>query len=80
MNNKILKIQEIIMRELERLDDNTYMQFASKTEIARGNAISQNACSFIKSINVGLRIMETAKDNKMQVEVLNKALGIVDEK
>lgn len=76
MNNNILTIQEMLMREMKRLDDNNYMKHNSKEEVARSNALSQDACTFVKTVNLGLSIMRTAEHNGVTKDSLNKELGV----
>lgn len=78
-NNKIITIQEMIMREMERLDDNSYMQQVGASEIARSNALANSALTFIKSVNVQLRIKEVAEKTETTQKSLNKELGIDEE-
>jgi len=75
-NSKIISIQEMLMREMERLDDNEYMKNAGKEEVLRSNALTNNATAYIKSVNLSLRIMEVAEKNEEQISALSKKLGI----
>lgn len=79
-SNNLIKMQEMLMRQMERLDDNELMKSDPQTEISRGNALSQSACTFLKSINVGIRIIEVANKYETQKDKLTKELGVVDEK
>ena len=74
--NTIISIQEMLMREMKRLDDNNYMKSAGKDEVLRSNALTNNAATYIKSVNLSLRIMEVADKNERQVSSLSKDLGI----
>ena len=75
-NNKIIAIQEMLMREMNRLDDNEYMASQGKDEVLRSNALTNNATAYIKAINVQLRIKEIAERNNVTTEKLGKELGI----
>lgn len=75
-NNKIITIQEMLMREMSRLDDNEYMLNSGKDEVLRSNALTNNATAYIKAINVQLRIAEVADKNQVTKNALNKELGI----
>lgn len=79
-NNKLIKIQEMLMREMDRLDNDDLMGKCGKEEVARSNALSQSACTFLKSVNVSLRIMEQSEKNNKTINELNNNLGITDEK
>lgn len=80
MNNNLIKIQEMLMRQMERLDNNNLMSTSNKEEVARGNALSQSAVTFLKSVNVGIRVIEMAEKTSTHQKDLTKALGITDEK
>lgn len=79
MNNNLIKMQEMLMRQMERLDDNKLMQYNGKNEVARGNALSQSATTFIKAVNVGMRTIEMAEKYGIQKDKLTKELGIENE-
>ena len=75
-NNKIIIIQEMLMREMNRLDDNEYMLNNGKDEVARSNALTNNATAFIKALNIQLRIKEVAEKAQITQQSVNKELGI----
>ena len=77
MDNKLIEIQEIVFNQLKRLDDNDTMRVIGAEEIARSNVISNNAQTFIKSVNMQLKIMEYADRNKKQVKAITKDLGLL---
>ena len=80
-NNNLIKMQEMLMRQMERLDDLDQTIGVDKTEeISRANALSQSTVTFLKSVNVGLRIIEVAKKYETQKDNLTLELGVVDEK
>lgn len=78
-NNKIIKIQEMLMREMNRLDDNEYMLNNGKDEVARSNALTNNATAFIKALNIQLRIKEVAEKTQSTKQSISKELGIDEE-
>ena len=80
MTNNLIKIQEMLMRQMARLDDNKLMEANGRDEVARGNALSQSAVTFLKSINVGIRVIEMAERMGTQRKELTYELGIDDEK
>lgn len=75
MNNRLFTIQEILMNEMTRLDKSDL----DSNEVARSNALSNSALTFIKSVNLGLRIKETASKMNITESTLNKELGVSDE-
>lgn len=79
VNNNLIKMQEMLMRQMERLDDNKLMERNGRDEVARGNALSQSASTFIKSVNVGMRVIEMSNKYEMEKNKLTKELGIEEE-
>lgn len=77
--NKIIDIQEIVFRQLQRLDNNEIMSAMGAEEIARSNVISNNAQTFIKSVNTNIKIMEMAERQGHQVRKLTHDLGLTEE-
>ena len=80
-NNNLIKMQEMLMREMERLDDmDNTIGIDKGEEISRANALSQSATTFIKSVNVGMRVIEMSNKYEIKKNKLTKELGIDDEK
>lgn len=78
MNNKLIRAQEIIAKELERLDDDELMKSGyGKREIERSTVISNNAQSLIKVVNMQLRIKELAKRNQINEKKLLQDLNVI---
>jgi hypothetical protein len=80
MNNKLLDVQETIYRQIKRLDDDNLMADCGKDEIFRANALTNASSSFIKTINLQLAIINTAKKLDEKPEKINVKLGICEEK
>lgn len=78
-NNQIINVQEMLMRQMKRLDDNNIMKKDGDSEIKRSNALTNNATTYIKAINTSLRIIESANKNQQTTNSLMETLGI-DEK
>lgn len=76
MNNNLIEIQEMLLKQMKRLDDDTLMETRGKEEVSRCNALSQSATSFIKSVNVGMRVIEMSEKYDIQKDKLIKELGI----
>lgn len=79
MNNKIIEIQETILRQIRRLDDNNTMATEGKEEIARSNALTNASQAYIKAVNVQLAVMNAATRAEVTTESLQESLGITDE-
>lgn len=69
MNNEIKTIQEKLMSNLERLDK---ANENISEEVARSNAISQIANTYIKSCNLAIRIEES------KINIKNKIGKVVE--
>ena len=79
MNNKIIRVQEIIFDQLNRLSDEELMKSGmGKREIERANVISNNAQTFIKVTNLSLKVREVAKREQTQHKKLLEELNLVD--
>jgi hypothetical protein len=79
MNNKLIRVQEIIFDQLNRLSDENLMRSGfGKREIERSNVISNNAQTFIKVVNLNLKIQEVARRNQTQNRNLLQELDLID--
>lgn len=79
MNNKIIKIQEMLYEEMKKLSDDENIKTYAKREVSRSQALTQSAGTFIKAVNTQLRIKELTKKNPAYEETLLKELGVVNE-
>lgn len=79
-NNDLKRYQKILLNQAERLDDNEIMKEQGKREIARSGALSQNAVSFIKSIQTQLKIVEVSSKYNVEPDTMNDYLGIKSDK
>lgn len=62
-------IQETLMRDIARLDDNELMERQAQIEIARSNALSKTASTYIQSVALVVKINDSINKN---TEILNK--------
>ncbi len=80
MDNKIIDIQEMLFKEMKRLDNDKMLDFtnnkASQQEFARATALYNMSTGFIKSLNANLTIMNLAKRNGDKYEDLMNKLGL----
>lgn len=79
MDNKIIRIQEMLYDEMEKLSDDEHIKTYAKREISRSQALTQSAGAYIKAINTQLKIKEMSKMNPKHEETLKKELGVLDE-
>lgn len=77
MNNKIIELQEILFRNINRLDKETS---DVKTEIARNNTLANSVTTYIKAVNLSLRIKEVANKQQKTTKNLRNELGLSYEK
>lgn len=80
MNNKIIEVQEMLFKEMKRLDDDKMVDFvnnkAAQQEFTRATALYNMSTGFIKSLNANLTIMNLAKRNSEKYEDLMNKLGL----
>ena len=77
MNNKIIETQELLFKEMNRIDatdglDNEEAQL----EFDRASALYTTSTCFIKAINTNINIMNTARREEIKYEDLMKKLGL----
>ena len=80
MNNKIIEIQDAVFRQIQRLDDNSVMGTDDGLEIARSNALTNAAATFIKAVNAQLAVINAAEKSDKTYVVLRSELGLNNEK
>lgn len=73
MENKLIELQEILFKNINNLDKEPENV---ATEIARNNTLSNSVTTFIKVVNLNLRIKEVAYKNEQTVESLKNELGL----
>ena len=79
MNNKLIKIQEMLFNQMKRLDNNNLMEKGlGKREIQRSGALSQSASAYIKSVQTQLKVKEMTKRNPESENTILKELGVLD--
>lgn len=76
LNNKIIDVQEMLMRQMKRLDNNDIMKESGENEIARSNALTNSATTYLKTINTSLRIIETSIKNEKTTSYIVKKIGM----
>ena len=76
MNNKLLDIQDIVFNQLKRISKDNMTIEELNYEISRSNAVSNNAITFIKTINTNIRIKELAEKYNITIDAIKKELGL----
>ena len=78
MDNNLIKMQEMLMRQMERLDDAISNEIS--IEVNRSGALSQNAQAYLKSVNTSLKVKEMVKGNPSAENTVLKEIGVLNEK
>lgn len=76
-NNNLIKMQEMLMRQMERLDDAISSEIS--IEVARSGTLSQNAQAYLKSINTSLRVKDMVKKNPLGEKTILEEIGVLNE-
>ena len=76
MNNKLLDMQNMLFNQMKRLDNSKMTMDELTAEVSRSNALSNNANTFIKSINVNIRVKELADKYNTAKKKIDKELGL----
>lgn len=82
MNNKIIDVQEILFKEMKRMDSDSFEYYdksAKQTEFQKATALYNMSTNFIKTLNANLAIMNLAKKNEGKYEDLMSKLGLTNE-
>ena len=76
MNNRLLDMQEMIFKQMKRLDNDKLSLEELTNEVSRSNALSNNALTIIKAINVNIRITELSEKYQKTKGTISKELGL----
>ena len=74
--NKLQEIQGYLLNQMKRLDDNSLMKKEGSKEIQRSGALSQSACSFVKSVQTQMKVLDLSGKYNAEISDMNKFLGI----
>ena len=67
-NKKDIKIiQETLMRDIARLDDDKLIERQGQIEIARSNALAKTASTYIQSVALVLKINDAKNKHKNKI-------------
>lgn len=76
--NKILKIQEMLYDEMNKLSDDELIKTFAKREVSRSQALTQSAGAYIKAINTQLKVKELVNNNSNKEQALLESLGVLE--
>ena len=77
MNNNLIKMQEMLMRQMGRLD--SAISHEISIGVKRSGALSQNAQAYLKSINTSLRVKEMVKKKPQAEKTILEEIGVLNE-
>lgn len=78
MKNNIKEIQELVMKQMKRLDTGCTKD-EIQLEIQRSGALSQNAQAYLKSLSIGIKVKEMCKNNPKAEGTILKEIGAINE-
>ena len=76
MENKLIKIQEMLFDEMMILKEIDTKDGLLKRELQKSEKLAVNAANFIKSVNTNMKIIEMADSKKINTDAMNELLGI----
>lgn len=79
MNNSLLEIQALMLKQMHRLDDGCTRD-EIQLEIGRSGALSQNAQAYLKSVATSIKVKEMVKNNPNAEGTILKEIGVINEK
>lgn len=77
MKNNIIEIQDLLMKQMKRLDEAIEREIPQ--EVGRSGALSQNAQAYLKAVATTLKVKEMSKRNPATELELLKETGIIEE-
>lgn len=75
-DSNLKKVQDILLKEMERLNDDELMKTYSKREIVRSGALTQQASAYVKSVGTQIKILELSVKYNGEPNDMNEFLGI----
>lgn len=80
MKNKIIEVQDVLFKEMKRLNEENFIVGENyKKELDRSTAIYNQTTNFIKAVNTNIAIINLARWEETKYDVLIKELGLSDE-
>lgn len=78
-NNKLNRIKDILMEELEIIRDRNLQGENLEMELRRSQAMTQNAQAILNDVKINLRIIDTAQKTGVETKELMDELNIINE-
>lgn len=77
MNNKLTIINEVLYKELERLNNDAYIMDENfDKKLKRSMAIQKTALSMVRVAETNIKVLDAAEKNTTSVERMNDFLGL----
>lgn len=77
MQNEILKIQQKLMNEMDKLEDAEHMKLYGKKEVSISQALTQSAGAYLKAVNTQLKIKDIVNHNSEKEKELLESIGVL---
>lgn len=75
-NNKLTLINEVLFQELERLNNDTYMNDEFDKKLKRSAALQKAALTMVRISETNIKVLDAAERNATTVERMNDFLGL----
>ena len=79
VNNKLVDIQKIIFKQIERIDNDNIIEEKGQDEFARAKALATATKSYLDVVNTQLAIMNTSAKVEETFDDLVDIMGIKNE-
>lgn len=77
MDNKIIEIQDMLVKQMRRLNEADGKETIA--EVQRSGALSKNAQEYIRAVSTSLKIKQMARQNRNAELNILKEVGVIDE-
>lgn len=75
-NNKLTLINEVLFQELERLNNDSYMNDDFDKKLKRSAALQKAALTMVRISETNIKVLDAAERNATSVERMNDFLGL----
>lgn len=75
-NNKLTLINEVLYQELDRLNNDSYMNDDFDKKLKRSAALQKAALTMVRISETNIKVLDAAERNATSVERMNDFLGL----
>ena len=75
-NNKLTLINEVLYQELERLNNDAYMNDDFDKKLKRSSALQKTALTMVRISETNMKVLDAAEKSATSVERMNDFLGL----